>query len=69
MRKYPTVTAVAVPCVDAFIALGRGSIPAAVTGSGCLPLLINVSTVEHFDCCALDVAVTSSELQLHMCEF
>ncbi|KAG5181387.1 hypothetical protein JKP88DRAFT_321945 [Tribonema minus] len=41
LKKYPTVAVVADPCVDAFIALGKGSIPAAVAGSGCLPLLVN----------------------------
>jgi hypothetical protein len=44
MIKYPSIAAVIEPCIDAFLALGKGGIPDAIIQSACLPHLIKVST-------------------------
>jgi hypothetical protein len=49
MIKYPSIAAVIEPCIDAFLALGKGGIPDAILQSACLPHLIKVSTYMHED--------------------
>ncbi|CAM9351882.1 unnamed protein product [Chrysoparadoxa australica] len=46
MKRYPTVLEVILPCIDSFISLGKGGVPAAILESGCLPLLIKA--MDHF---------------------
>lgn len=42
LKKYPTVAEVVEPCIEAYIALGKGRMQAEVLLSGSLPVLIQV---------------------------